>query len=135
MTFRITDFIIDLEVRPLSLDQIREKAKQGAYRPVSNTTMRGYVDHGLPVRQGHQAEQGRTARQEGSMKVDLIIEPVSIAWLPVERVAEVQKDGRDVVLWAGFAAVGSWFAGGWVDAVGNALSGVTHCAGAEGPEL
>lgn len=39
----LTDFLIDLEVRPIPLDQIRAKAKAGDYSPVKNSTMAGYV--------------------------------------------------------------------------------------------
>lgn len=44
MTFPLTDFLIDLEVRPIPLDQIREKARRGVYAPVSTETMKGYVE-------------------------------------------------------------------------------------------
>lgn len=39
----LTDFILDLEVRPIPLDQIRAKAKAGEYGSVSTRTMAGYV--------------------------------------------------------------------------------------------
>lgn len=42
--FPLTQFIIDLFVLELPITTIREKAKAGAYAPVSTTTMKGYVD-------------------------------------------------------------------------------------------
>ncbi|WP_303763790.1 helix-turn-helix domain-containing protein [Sphingobium yanoikuyae] len=53
----------------------------------------------------------------------------AIATMPEDR-----KDGRDVLVWAGFPAIASW-CDGWRDAVGHELAGVTHWADLEGPGL
>lgn len=51
---------------------------------------------------------------------------------PIGGIPEDRKDGRDVLLWAGFPAIASW-CDGWRDAVGRPISGVTHWADVEGP--
>lgn len=54
-------------------------------------------------------------------------------WSDIGTIPEERRDGRDVLLWAGFLAVGSWLGSSWVDAVGNDLPGVTAWADVEGP--
>lgn len=51
---------------------------------------------------------------------------------PIDAIPEDRKDGRDILVWAGYPAIASW-CDGWRDAVGHELVGVTHWADVEGP--
>lgn len=54
-----------------------------------------------------------------------------IAWREIEVIPDDRKDGRDVLLWAGYAFVASW-CDGWRDAVGNLVRPM-QWADVEGP--
>lgn len=56
----------------------------------------------------------------------------AIDWRGIDAVPDDRKDGRDVLLWAGYPAVVSW-CDGWRDAVGGLVAGATHWADVLGP--
>ncbi len=60
-----------------------------------------------------------------------IVEQESI-WGPIASVPDDRKDGRDMLLWAGYPAISSW-CGEWCDAVGRPIRGVTHWADIDAP--
>lgn len=55
-----------------------------------------------------------------------------IAWKPISQITGSRMDGRDVLLWAGCAILGSW-CDGWRNSVGRPVVGVTDFADVEGP--
>jgi hypothetical protein len=56
----------------------------------------------------------------------MVAAPVN--WKPIEVIPGDRTDGRDVLLWAGYPAIGSWLNWCWVDAVGHDMVAVTHWA-------
>lgn len=55
-------------------------------------------------------------------------------WSDITAIPDDHLDGRDVLLWAGFLALGS-YCDGWCDAVGREIAGVTAWADVQGPAL
>jgi hypothetical protein len=64
--------------------------------------------------------------------VAVMVHTATLAWRPIASAGPEQRDGRDVLAWAGYLAVISW-CDGWRDAVGRPFTSATHFAEVEGP--
>jgi hypothetical protein len=53
-------------------------------------------------------------------------------WDDIATIPDDHRDGRDVLLWAGYLVIASW-CDGWRDTVGREIAGVSAWADVEGP--